>query len=116
MKNIRNVRGITPSGKGISYKRVQAAGFRSGQSSTYTRVGVACFAIAVIGWFLLLHTPVIWPWSLFWIAVLLIWVVIIWTVGDSDSYESYVAQSTPGFDKKAVEQQVHNVIHEHDDH
>lgn len=116
MKHLRDIQGIPTPKKRVTVKSARAAGFRAGQSPTFTNAGFICIAVAVIGWFVLLHTPLIWPWTIVWLLVLVGWAAVYWTVGDSDEPESQRAQSTPGFDPGSINQQTNDVIHEHDHH
>lgn len=116
MKSIRNIQGVNLPGKRVSLKSARLAGFQAGQSPTWTRAGFICIAVAIIGWFVLLHTPLIWPWTIAWLVVLVLWAATYWTVGDSDEPESHRAQSTPGFDQDFIDQQVDDVINPTDDH
>ena len=118
MRSIRNIQGVNLPGRRVSLKDARVAGFRAGQSPTWTRTGFACVAAAVIVWIVLLlfHTLLALAWTGICIVALLLWAATYWTVGDSDEHESHRAQSTPGFDQGPIDQQVHDVIHQHDHH
>ncbi len=111
MKNIRNIRGVNLPVKRMSLSDARIAGFRAGQSPAWTRAGFISITVAVFGWFVLQHTPLIWPWTIGWLLVLVLWAATYWTVGDNDDPQSHRAQSTPGFDQGPIDQQAQDVIH-----
>lgn len=99
-------------------QKMQTAGFRFGRSRTAPRLGATIAIVMVIGLIALIalgQYGAAWLWLLAFIACMLVWFVILWTFGDSDSRDSQRAIYGDGGFAPSVTDPTH-VINEDSDH
>lgn len=108
--SLRNPRaGSTP-------KSVRVRAFEFGQTKAYERGGITLGVVVIVVLFVLIlvSATLAWIWVGIWALVGLLYAATLWTAGDSDTPEAQEAQSTPGFARGPIDQQEHDVIHQHD--